>query len=376
MKKTVILGGGAAGLCAAITAARAGASVTICEKDDRVGKKILRTGNGRCNLSNTHVSPSAYNHPDFVTPVLKEWECNTLRTFFKTLGLYTYEDDAGRIYPVTDAAASVLDVLRLECAHRNVNIITGFEVASVTKGLTVTSHDGRVLHADAVIAATGGGTKPLEKAGLENLRFSPVLCPLKTDLDNIKGLSGIRIDCRAELLRDGESIVTEEGELLFRDYGISGIMVFDLSRFTQKGDIISLDLMPSMSKESLTAELRRREKLFAWREGSDYLAGMFHSRVAQTLLRRAGSRDAVKLAEVIKNFRLTVLGCGDVKQAQVTRGGLDTTQFDPATLMCRTIPNLYACGEALDIDGRCGGYNLHWAFASGITAGKLLGGGK
>lgn len=370
MKRLIILGGGAAGLAAALAASESGAEVTVCERDDRVAKKILRTGNGRCNFTNMHIEAGAYNKPGFVAPVLSRLGAGELRAFFESLGLYSYADEAGRVYPLSDAAASVADVLRLECGRRGVRFVCGFEAARVARGYTVTARDGRTLSADALIAATGGGTKICGELGLKMVPFSPVLCPLKTDLEHIKGLSGIRVDCSAALLREGREVARETGELLFRDYGVSGIMVFDLSRFSRRGDILSLNMLPTMTEGEVFELLNKRQRELGWRRDEDYLTGLFHSRLGPSLLRRAGGREAGRLCSVIRDFRLTVLGCGDVKQAQVTRGGLDTAEFEPITLRARRFPGLYACGEALDIDGRCGGFNLHWAFASGLTAGR------
>ena len=192
MKKILILGGGAAGLAAALHAAQSGAQVTLAERDERVGQKLLRTGNGRCNFTNLHVSESAYNHPSFVRPVLEKWDAEAMRAFFSELGLLSYEDPAGRVYPRSDTAASVLDVLRLACRRYGVETVTGFDAARLD-GANVQARDGRTLSGDAILVATGGGTQLLKSAGHRIVPFSPVLCPLKTDTAPIRGLSGIRV---------------------------------------------------------------------------------------------------------------------------------------------------------------------------------------
>lgn len=369
-RQITIAGGGAAGLAAAVTAARLGARVTVLERADRLGKKILQTGNGRCNLTNTAVAPGAYNAPDFAAPALTGTGCAGLRHFFDTLGLLTYSDAEGRVYPVSDAASSVLDVLRLSCEEYGVRTLCGFDAVRVLPDGTVCAADGRTVPGDTVIVATGGGTVLLKSAGHRIVPFLPVLCPLKTDTAPIRGLSGVRVKCAVTLLRGGQTVITSRGELLFRDYGVSGIVVFDLSRYARPGDVLSLDLLPDVPLEAFCQLLAARKTAHPARGGEAFLTGMFHSRVSAALLRAAGGTSPEALARAVKGFSLTVEGCGDVKQAQVTRGGAALDAFDPATLRSRLQPNLYAAGEVLDIDGKCGGYNLHWAFASGILAAK------
>ena len=374
-RQIVIAGGGAAGLAAAVTAARLGAQVTLLERADRVGKKILQTGNGRCNLSNTAVAPRAYNAPDFVKPALSHIGCEALRNFFASLGLLTYADAEGRIYPVSDAASSVLDVLRLSCEEYGVRILCGFEAARLLPNGTVCAADGRTVHGDAVIVTTGGGTALLQSVGHRLTPFSPVLCPLATDTAPIRGLSGLRAKCAVTLRRGGQALVTQRGELLFRDYGVSGIVIFDLSRHAQPGDLLSLDFLPDIPLGKLEELLAERTAAHPARLGEALLTGMFHSRVNAALCRAAGGR-VERLARTLKGLCLEVKGCGDRKQAQVTRGGAALSEFDSATLRSVRIPNLYAAGETLDIDGACGGYNLHWAFASGILAAHGASGGR
>lgn len=381
--RVLVVGGGAAGLCAAASAARAGAAVTLAEAGDRVGRKILASGNGRCNLSNLHVAPSAYNDPAFVEPVLAAYGCPAIRDFFGELGLLTYADDEGRIYPVTNAAASVLEVLRLEIAHLGVEERYGFEVASVASapagGFEITSSAGVRLDADAVIVASGGGSPVLAQAGHTETACAPVLGPLKTETAPIRGLSGVRVKCAASLLDEQDApVATERGELLFREYGVSGIMVFDLSRALDAGRVLAIDFLPDISPESLEQMLQARLASLGWRSAGTFFDGMLHSRVADAVLRAAGADpsapastlSAACMAGLLKGFRLDVLGIGDPRQAQVTRGGASTAEFDPATMESRLAPGLYAAGEVLDVDGRCGGFNLHWAWASGIVAGR------
>lgn len=383
--RVAIVGGGAAGLVAAISAARAGARVILLEAGARVGRKILASGNGRCNLSNLGVTPDSYNDPGFVSPVLTEFSCEGVQSFFARLGLLTYADVEGRIYPVTNAANSVLDVLRLECAHLGVEERCGFEVAHVqwergSEVLTIFSPEGSWVTADAVIVATGGGPSVLAGFGHEQTPYAPALVPLLTEQAPIRGLSGVRVRCAASLIDavSGQALATEQGELLFRDYGVSGIMIFDLSRAYAEGSTLAVDFFPDIAPVEMGRLFAERRDTLGWRTAGTFFDGMLHTRVAQAVLRAAGASsdgaasalDVTRLAAIVKDFRLEVIGRGDAKQAQVTRGGACVEGFDAATLASGLAPGVFAAGEVLDVDGRCGGFNLHWAWASGIVAGR------
>lgn len=385
--RVVVIGGGASGLVAAIAAARRGAGVVVLEKGARVGRKILATGNGRCNLSNLAVTPSAFNCPDFVEPVLAAVSSAAVDAFFDGLGLLTYADDEGRVYPVTNAANSVLDVLRLECTRFGVEERCEFDVARVSpacdaSGFDIIASGDERLRADAVVIATGGGHSLLADLGHTSVTCVPVLGPLKTERELIRGLSGVRVRCSATLLVDDAPVATERGELLFRDYGVSGIMVFDLSRFFEPGCVLSIDLFPDVAPDELRRMLSERCAALSWRTAETFFEGMLHDRVAQAVLRAARVAPATpvpelpceRLAALLEDFRLNVTGRGDAAQAQVTRGGASVTEFDPRTQQSHLVAGIFAAGEVLDVDGRCGGFNLHWAWASGILAGESAGG--
>ena len=265
----------------------------------------------------------------------------------------------------------MLDVLRLGCEALGVAERCSAEIAAIApqgRGFTLTARTGEKFFADRVIAAAGGGTSLLRPLGHKMIPFSPVLCPLKTDTESIRGLTGLRCACRAELIRRGKSVYTEEGEILFRDFGVSGILALNLSRHALPGDTLSLDLLPELTLEALTAKLSAQKALRG--ADADLFTGIFHRRLGEAVARRAKSGETSELARIIKNYCLSVLGPGDTQHAQVTRGGADVSEFDSETMESRRVPGLYAVGEALDIDGACGGYNLHWAFASGLRAGR------
>ncbi|MDZ4169470.1 MAG: aminoacetone oxidase family FAD-binding enzyme [Coriobacteriia bacterium] len=383
-----IVGGGAAGLSAAIAAARLGAPVVVLETGTRVGRKILASGNGRCNLTNTAITPSAYNQPDFVAPVLEGYSCDVVLSFFGAMGLLTRADDEGRVYPVTGFAGSVLDVMRMECERLGVDVRYGFKAVAIREitddaTLEVRSEDGRTVRAAAVVVATGGGSL-LGDLGHEIIDATPVLGPLRTQTGPIRGLSGVRVKCSASLLTEagssdsGRLIATERGEILFRDYGLSGIMIFDLSRYLEPGCVVSIDLFPDVDRPELVSVLEQRRDALAWRTAETFFAGMLHDRISRAILRAEGiaanapvpALPCDVLAARLKDFRLEVTGRGDASQAQVTRGGASVAGFDPHTMASRCADGLFAAGEVLDVDGRSGGFNLHWAWASGIVAGQ------
>lgn len=382
--QVTIVGGGAAGLVAAISAARTARAlgavleVVIAEAGDRVGRKILASGNGRCNLSNAGVSPTDYNDSAFVAPTIERYGYAPVAEFFAGLGLTTYADDQGRVYPTSNTASSVLNVLRLECQHLGVREECGTRVEGLTP-----SPGG-----SALVVATGGGSTLLVGRGHTLAPFTPVVGPIRTETDPIRGLSGIRVQCAASVYGPKAASAcapgaaqpddTEVGELLFREYGVSGVMVFDLSRFIEHGSTLSIDFVPGSTEPELEALLASRAATLDWRDADTFFEGMLHPRVAAAVLRAAGidahapasNLPVGALVRSLKHFELTVLGSGDAKQAQVTRGGVTLGEVDPSTLESRLAPNVFIAGEVLDVDGRCGGYNLHWAWASGMVAGE------
>lgn len=354
----VVVGGGAAGLAAAIAAAERGASVVVLERALSCGRSILATGNGRCNFSNARLDWARYNDPDFVRAVCGERFSADVLAFFEGCGLAWAEEAGGRLYPLSRQAASVREVLLARAARAGAVLAPSREVAAVGRAGTnwrvgyAGASDG-TLEARSVVLAVGGGERLARSLGLVCAPFEPVLCPLACAAPagvSLEALDGRRAHVVARLLRDGRVVAREAGEVLFRPYGISGIVAFDLSRAARPGDVAALDLAAGLDPA-------RAERLAAAAGG---LAGLLDPEVSRVL---GGS------LERARDLHLTVEGPAETTRAQVTRGGLATAQFDPATLEAREAPGLHACGEALDVDGACGGFNLAWAWKSGLVAG-------
>ncbi len=380
-ESVLIVGGGASGLAAAITAAKKGCRVTVLEKNERVGKKILVTGNGRCNFGNLSVTDGSYNNSKFVSDVLLRAK-EGANKLFEEIGLMSYSDSEGRLYPLSETASSVLDCLRFACEKYGVVFLTGKTADAVYKrdvGYTVLSGD-ESFFADNVIIAVGGKaqtqTYNLERL-VENrviVPYVPSLTPVKVD-PAPKALSGLRVKCVVSLYRDGKVVRREKGEVQFKDNSLSGIVVLNMSAFIARsreehGFEISLDLFPAVKAEDLLPLLKERYNQFG---AQRLMTGMFHNRLSDEIKRRAillDKNDLSGLATVIKDFRFRVEGLAGFSEAQVMCGGVDVRALR-TSLEFRKNEGLYACGEAVDIDGLCGGFNLHWAFSSGIVAGEL-----
>lgn len=362
----VVVGGGASGLAAAITAAEAGARVVVIERALECGRSILATGGGRCNLANADLSAERYRHPDFVSAVCGKRFLEDVLGFFSACGLAVAEEEGGRLYPVTREASSVREVLVARARRAHVTLACGREVAGISRGTdglrlelapTFDGGNQEVLCARAVVIATGGKEDSLARSlGLPVVDARPVLCPLACEGLDFPKLDGRRARVAATLVRDGVTIAREAGELLFRSYGISGIVSFDLSRNAQPGDRLVLDLLPEVNA-STAREL-------AVHGGT---AGLLDNEVAVQLGKLDGAaEDVVAHAKAVE---LLVTGIADEKRAQVTAGGIDVEALDASTLACPGAPDVFACGEAVDVDGACGGFNLAWAWKSGMVAG-------
>lgn len=395
MKHILVVGGGAAGLVAAITAAQQGASVTLLERLPRVGKKILATGNGRCNLGHTGCDISKYHGTvPQAKGILQQFDT---QAFFASLGILIRVDAEGRMYPAANAAASVLDALRLACARYHVEEICDTKLTALKqKGEQWIAVCGdKSYTADAVILATGGSAAPncgtdgnllpvLQAIGHTVIRPLPALCPIPTDPTLVRSLKGMRVQASASLLLQNKVAKREIGEVQFTENALSGICIFNLSRLAAthgKRAHIALDLLPHHSMEETDALLQQWITLHAEDDAESLLIGLLPKRVSAVCIKQAmgKSQGTVKsifpnaaarktLVQLLKRWIFPVTGTASFTQAQVTAGGI-SGQSVTASLESRVAKKLYLCGELLDIDGDCGGYNLDWAWASGYCAG-------
>ena len=403
MKHILVLGGGAAGIVAAIEAAhRAGgkAKVTLVERNPRIGKKLLATGNGRCNLDNNRIRLEDFFTSDRETleQMLHAIGPHGVTEWFSDRGLLVTVDEAGRIYPYSNQAADVLNLLLYWLERTGVQVRTGCAVEQVEPG-TVTLEGGEVLKADAIICAFGGSAGPqfgtdgfgvtcARSLGCKATALYPCLVPLKCKKSQIAGLSGVRVKCDAALYDGDKRIHTERGEVQFTDYGLSGIAVMQLSghlgqqRKLRKGHI-RLDLFPGFEKEEyLFMYLKKRLKAMPDASVEEYFTGLLNKRVAtavwKTLNLGEESRkissltgyEWEELARGLKNWSFTDLEDTGWKNAQTTGGGVRLSHLEPGSFELKTCPGVYMVGESLDCAGSCGGFNLHFAFGSGILAGR------
>ena len=399
-----IIGGGASGMAAALAAAEnPDVQVILLERQARVGRKLGATGNGRCNLTNLHAAEGGYHGDEaaFADYAISEFPPEKTLSWFSTLGLFTVAEDSGRVYPYSDQANSVVDVLRFALEKENITLKLGFEAEKVKKtaaGFWIESKE-EAVECDRLIIACGGlagtklggtmsGYKFLRGLGHKCTKLRPTLVQLKSSWGGCASLKGVRCNCHAAIYHNGRLHSESRGELQFTEYGISGPVIFEISRDVcqEKGDwTCRLDFLPEISSDTLTAELLRRKQTNL--PASELLTGILHNRLGRVLSQSAGisqSRMVSELADhaleqavlTVKNFEISLTEPMGMDSAQVTAGGILTKEFDDKTMESRMVPGLYACGEVLDIDGDCGGYNLQWAWSSGRLAGLHAGGTK
>lgn len=393
MKKVVIIGGGASGMMAAIQAARTGAAVTLLEHNEKPGKKILATGNGRCNLTNLVQEPSRYrsSQPDFPWKIITQYPLEDTLAFFSELGIYT-KDRNGWVYPYSDQAAGVAQVLELEARHQKVKIKTTEEVTDIFR------EDGQYLvktatwqySCDSVIISCGSsasnvegssttGYELAEKLGHTVVKPLPSLCGIRGKDNYYAKWAGSRMDGCITLEIEGETVGEEQGEILFTEYGISGIGVFQLSRYavrgTDEGKIATyhLDLMPQLTKEELVKLLLDRQQVGSYKNPQELLIGLLPRKMIDVLVKK--TYEPEKIAERLKDWQVPVKGAYALRQAQICSGGVDPRELTDQ-LESRLHPGIYFTGEVIDVDGPCGGYNLQWAWSSGAVAGRAAAEGR
>ena len=395
----IVIGGGASGLAAAVTAARKGAGVTILERMPRIGKKLLATGNGRCNYTNRFMDIGCYHSRNlaFVSHILETFTWKDTEDFFSGLGILPKAKE-GYVYPNSMQAASVLDALRFELERLGVNIVTDCHVTEIRpkrKGFQVLCKE-KSFHCRRVILACGGkaseklgsdgsGYELCRKLGLSIVPVVPALTGLKVKEKYYKALSGIRTEGSVTLYIDGKKTDCHTGELQLADYGISGIPVFQLSGQAAYGLLnhrkvtCELDFFPEWKTDKLTAFLNSRFKHFRGQPPEVFETGLLNRKLIHECMKLACRNekrtfpDMSALAHILKHFPATVTESRGFDFAQVCAGGVDLSEIDPSTCESVKYPGLYIAGELLDADGICGGYNLQWAWATGSVAGNHAG---
>ncbi|MDD5933983.1 MAG: NAD(P)/FAD-dependent oxidoreductase [Clostridiales bacterium] len=403
MKKyqVVIIGGGASGMVAAIEAAKRGYRTAILEHKDRLGKKILATGNGKCNYTNLYQTKDCYrgSHPEFGYHIIKKFDEKQTIKYFEAMGILPKVRN-GYVYPNSEQAASVADVLAMECRRYGIDIHLNEHVADVKKKNDKFLINSGYYEAENVILAAGGCAAP--KQGSDGSGFViakalghtiknpfPALVQLKAKEKYGKTISGVRCEAKGTLMLHGREVVSETGEFLLTDYGISGIPVFQMSRFANElveeglTPCLYLDLFPTITEVELIVMLKHRFSNSFYKTIEETMVGMLNHKLSYLLLKEAKiafdgmsknmrEKDFYNLARLMKQMPFTIIGSNGFDQAQVSAGGVNTDEIDPETLESKLVKGLYLTGEVVDVDGTCGGYNLQWAWSSGVIAGRSV----
>lgn len=407
MKDVIIIGGGAAGIFCALSVienSKEAVNVTILERLERIGKKILATGNGKCNFTNKNLVPKKYNNPKFVTPTLSTYGYKEIIKYFESIGLLSKEISEGRMYPYTESATTVLEVLRMHLDRLGVNIKTSYEVNKIVqrngKYLVYNKNQKNYfLECDYLVFACGGASAPtlgsngsgyslIKPFKIKVTDIYPGLVGIKSEITTLKALNGLRFKCNVSVIekRTKKCVWTQYGEVQFKGDGISGIVVMEASTFIarhQGNYILNLDLMPEASLDDTVRILNKRKDLFERSEVTMLLTGMLPKMLGNVIIKKASidvnsyikdltKTNINKLAGLIKAFPLEVKGDYGFDRSQVTVGGVALIEVNSETLEIKKMNNAYICGEMLDVDGECGGYNLQWAFASGYLVGKKV----
>ena len=401
----IVVGAGASGLAAAIAAAREGSRVTLLEHNDRVGKKILVTGNGKCNLTNEKMGSQYYrsNNMAFVEQVLWAYPTDKILRFFQGLGIVPVNKN-GYIYPASGQASAVSDVMRMELEFLGVKVETGVHAEEIVREgeQLIVKTDRGYLKAQQVVLACGslaGNRTGNDGSGYAMARAMghhvydplPALVQLRSSGRVLKRWAGVRTDGTVSIWVDGNCVARDRGELQLTDYGISGIPVFQVSRYAAEAlhegrhVLARLDFIPDMTRKELYRFLERRSAVSPHKTLEEMMVGFLNNRLAAALMGEAeldrnsrwetlSSAMKNRLCEKMDDFVLPVLATNSFGQAQVCMGGVDTKEVDGNTMESRIMPGVHLAGEMLDVDGICGGYNLHFAWASGLLAGSHAGG--
>lgn len=407
--RIVVIGGGASGMLAAITAAQTiqkqkkAGRIVLLEKENRVGKKLLATGNGRCNLSNQEMEPAHFHGGrDWAAPLLQQFPAKAIVQCFEKMGLLCRTDSEGRVYPYNLQASAVLEILRMQLELYGVEVFCEQSVESIRKKgeqFCLTAENGEQWLAEKVILAAGGkaapklggsgsGTRLAKQLGHTIVQEFPALVQLKSDPNRMKAIKGMRSQCRASLYINGKQTLEETGEVQFTEHGLSGICIFQFSgsanqQMAQGAKVeAALDLMPEWKTDQLVKRIAGQGKRYADLPALDLLCGFVNQRVGQAVIKEALGKQIPsragdctydqyqKIAETVKAFRFPITGSMGWDSAQVTAGGVDCREIDNHTMESKKCRGLYLTGELIDLYGDCGGFNLHFAWSSGIAAGR------
>jgi len=401
-KAMIIIGAGAAGLVAAITAARAGQRVELLEQNSRVGKKILASGNGKCNIGNRYIAPKRFHssNPDFIEKVLFGYDFSRVKDFFTSIGLELIEGEEGKYFPLSLQASSVVELLEYEAKRAGVKIYCNCKVMRIKKegsDFIVESSEGE-KHSRILLITSGSPAAPQLGGNDSGYLFAtvmghtliprhPALVQLCSEEEWVKHCAGVKISGVARLYANNEYITEKEGDLLFTNYGISGLAILDLSREVSMRLAsfdyceLSLDLMPQFTKEQLTNLLLERIEGTSRKPIVLWLQGVLHKKLAAIVLEHSRSKSSVesdlnrkeinRIVHSIKHLKLSISDTRGFNGAEVSTGGIDTKEINPLTMESRIVSGLYFAGEVLDVDGDRGGFNFHFAWVSGIKAGNL-----
>ncbi len=397
----IIIGAGAAGLCAAIVSARAGQRVTLLEQNSKIGKKILVSGNGKCNIGNKYINLSHFHsqNPSFIEEVLEGYDFTVIQKFFTSIGLELMEGKEGKMFPMSLQASSVVELLEYEAQRVGVDIVCDCVVSSIDKDtdtFTIETTQGTKT-CNKLLLASGSPAAPqlggsnsgytfATKMGHSLIPRHPSLVQLCSEETWVKGASGVKVAGLAKLYTNGEYITEKKGDLLFTNYGISGLAILDLSREVSIALAshayceLSLDLMPKQSKEKLTNLLLNRIQKESTKPITLWLQGVINKKLISIILEQSkckvktekelNRKEINKLVHSIKNLKLSINDTKGFQGAEVATGGIDTTEVNPKTMESKLVHNLFFAGEILDVDGDRGGFNFHFAWVCGLRARK------
>ncbi|MCK9313155.1 MAG: NAD(P)/FAD-dependent oxidoreductase, partial [Methanocorpusculum sp.] len=402
-RQVIVVGGGAAGMITAISACRLGADVTILERNPRVGKKILATGNGRCNFTNINADVGYYhgNNPKFTYSALSNFTVDDTIRFFEKLGIAHKVEDFGKVFPMSDQASSILDVFLYELNQLGVNIVCDADVKDIRKNgkFLIGLEDGKVYKGDRVIITTGGKAMPSSgsdgsgydlaaKLGHTIIDIFPALVQLKLEGPFFKRLDGVKFVGTAEIIHNNKSVAKDRGDILFTNYGVSGPPILQISR--KAGELLKsgqeahlkITIIDTMPKEELRTFLQKRWQISPPKSLDFSLVGLINKRLIPVVLMEAGINDAgrpvaglsareqERIVDILTDWRFKIRGTRSWPSAQVTAGGVDTREINQDTMESKLVEGLFFAGEIIDIDGQCGGFNLQWAWSSGYIAGR------